>query len=85
MKRAVCLRYKEGNRAPVLVAKGQGFIAQRIVEIAKEKNIPIYLDPNLSSVLMKLDVGNEIPTPLYEACAKVIAFVLKIKEERKKG
>ncbi len=83
MKKAACLRYKESDMAPIVVAKGYGFIAEKIIEIAKKNNIPIYLDPNLSSILMKVDVGDEIPRPLYEAVAKVIAFVLKLEERRR--
>lgn len=79
MKRAVCLRYKEGDIAPVVVAKGKGYVAENIIEIAKKKDIPIYPDPDLSSILMNISPGDEIPKPLYKACAEVIAFVLKLK------
>lgn len=83
MKSAVCLRYKEGERAPLVVARGQGFIAERIIEKARESNIPLYTDPNLAGLLMALQPGDEIPKPLYEACAKVIAFILKLKKGSK--
>lgn len=82
MKRAICLRYKEGDRAPLVVAKGQGLIAEKIIERAKKNNIPLYADPNLVSLLMSIQQGDEIPRTLYEACAKVIAFILKLKKAK---
>lgn len=82
MKRAICLRYKEGDIAPVVVAKGSGHIASKIIEVAEKNDIPLYRDPNLSSILMHIPIGEEIPKPLYEACAKVIAFVLKLEKGR---
>lgn len=78
-KRAVALRYHRGeDAAPVIVAKGSGLIAERIIEIAKEYDIPLYEDPDLVEVLAKIDLGNVIPPELYQAVAEVLAFVYNL-------
>ncbi|WP_164930594.1 EscU/YscU/HrcU family type III secretion system export apparatus switch protein [Aquifex aeolicus] len=81
VKKAVALKYNpEEDRAPVIVAKGRGEVAEKIIKIAKEKGIPITEDENLVEALIKIDLYEEIPPELYEAVAKVIAFVtLKLK------
>jgi len=81
VKKAVALRYdSEESRAPLVVAKGKGEIAEKIIKLAKEKGIPITEDKNLVEALIKLDLYEEIPPELYEAVARVIAFVaLKLK------
>ncbi|MDI6752210.1 MAG: EscU/YscU/HrcU family type III secretion system export apparatus switch protein [bacterium] len=81
MKKAVALRYKmDRDRAPLLVAKGQGQVAERIIEIAREHKIPIHIDPDLALILSKLYLDEEIPPSLYNAIASVIAFVLGIEK-----
>ncbi|MEK9149581.1 MAG: EscU/YscU/HrcU family type III secretion system export apparatus switch protein [Candidatus Desantisbacteria bacterium] len=81
MKKAVALRYKmDRDRSPLLVAKGQGQVAERIIEIANEHKIPIYIDPDLALILSKLDLDEEIPPSLYNAVAGVIAFVWGIEK-----
>ena len=78
-KRAVALRYRRGeDTAPVIVAKGAGLLADRIVEIAKEHGIPLYEDPDLVEVLSKINLGNVIPPELYQAVAEVLAFVYNL-------
>jgi flagellar biosynthesis protein len=78
-KRAVALRYRRGeDSAPVVVAKGAGTLAERILEIAREYEIPLYEDPDLVEVLAKIDLGNVIPPELYQAVAEVLAFVYNL-------
>jgi len=60
------------------VAKGQGIIAERIIEIAGEHNIPLKRDPALIEVLSQLDLDQEIPTELYRAVAEVLAYIYKM-------
>ena len=81
IKKAVALKYDpEEDKAPLVVAKGRGEVAERIIKLAKEKGIPITEDKNLVEALIKIDLYEEIPSELYEAVAKVIAFVaLKLK------
>jgi len=78
-KRAAAISYDPAdNDAPVLAAFGEGYLAQKIVEIAKESGVPILPDPNLASMLSKISVGDEISPELYEAVAKVLTFVSEI-------
>jgi len=73
---AVALAYKSGAMvAPQVVAKGRGYIARQIKEIAREHDIPFYEDRLLARTLYKLDVGAYIPPDLYAAVAEVLAWV----------
>jgi flagellar biosynthesis protein len=75
-KKAVALRYDpEKDNAPVVLAKGYGELAERIIKIAKEKNIPIVEDKDLVSALIRVEVFEEIPPELYRAVAKVLVFI----------
>lgn len=77
--KAVALRYdQESEHAPRVSAKGAGYLAERIIEIAKEHGIGIYEDPDLVEVLSKLDVTHEIPESLYQAVAEILAFVYRL-------
>ncbi len=80
---AVALKYDRAiMKAPKVVAKGMNYIAQKIVEIAKENNVPIYQDPPLAWSLYKTtDVGDYIPETLYRAVAKVLAYVIMLKQK----
>ena len=68
----------EKDRAPRLVAKGSGLIADKIIEIAKQHNIPMVKDENLVQVLEALDLDTEIPPELYRAIAEVLAFIYRL-------
>jgi flagellar biosynthesis protein len=75
-KKAVALRYDpEKDKVPVVLAKGYGELAERIIKIAKEKNIPIVEDKDLVSALIRVEVFEEIPPELYRAVAKVLVFI----------
>ncbi len=75
-RKAAALKYDRGrNRAPVVLAKGEGPIAEKLIEIAKKHKIPIIEDKELAEFLIKLDVGSEIPEELYKAVARILAFV----------
>ena len=77
--KAVALRYdKDSEQAPRIAAKGTGYLAERIIEIAKEHGVEIFEDPDLVEVLSKLDVDHEIPEPLFQAVAEVLAFVYRL-------
>lgn len=78
-KKAVALQYRhQVDRAPKVVAKGQGIIAERIMEIAAEHNIPLKRDPALIEVLSKMELEHEIPPELYRAVAEILAYVYKM-------
>ncbi len=83
---AVALKYEmEKMPAPQVVAKGVDHLAQKIKEIARENNVPIFEDPPLARLLYyKTKVGDYIPKELYEAVAKVLAVIYKLREKRKR-
>ena len=73
---AAALKYDAGkDLAPKVIAKGQGTVAEKIIELAKKNNIPIRSDPGLVQILSKLDIDQQIPIELYRAVAEILAFV----------
>jgi len=70
---AVTLQY-DGKNAPRVTAKGTDEIARKIMEVAKQHDIPLYEDVVLAQVLSQIDLGEEIPRSLYVTVAQVIAF-----------
>ena len=77
--RAVALTYDaERMPAPTVSASGKGKLAERIIELAKEHNIPIRQDAALAEILSQLDVGQIIPPELYPVVAEVLAFVYRL-------
>ncbi|REE94395.1 flagellar biosynthesis protein [Paenibacillus taihuensis] len=77
-KKAVALKYEPSERiAPVVVAKGQGRIAESILEKATESGVPIQQDKSLVEVLSKLDLDQEVPPELYTLVAEVLSFVYR--------
>lgn len=81
---AVAIKYdSKQNSAPVVVAKGENFLAQRIKEVAKENHIEIVENKPLARMLYaNVDVGQEVPPELYQAVAEVLAFVYSLRENR---
>ncbi len=77
--KAVALKYDgKKDRAPRVIAKGRGNIAEKIIDVAKENNVPIYEDKNLVQILEALDLATEIPPELYRAVAEVLAFIYRL-------
>ena len=75
---AVALDYEAGTTtAPVVVAKGRGAIAEKILEIAKENGITIEANPMLVEARSGVELNEQIPRELYAAVAEVIGFVLR--------
>jgi flagellar biosynthesis protein len=70
---AIALNYDQKN-APTVAATGQNELAERIVELAEEHDIPLHNDPELAALLSRIPLGDEIPENLYRAVAEVIAF-----------
>nr|AGS54269.1 type III secretion protein [uncultured bacterium contig00092] len=62
----------------MVVASGRGSFAERIIEKAKEHEIPIHKDDHLADLLSKVSVPSAIPTELYEAVARVLAFIYRV-------
>ncbi len=83
--KASALRYDpKKNNAPVVVAKGRGELAEKIIEIAKKENIPITRNNVLADILDGLDIYEEIPTEIYKAIANIFAFLHKLNEKASK-
>jgi flagellar biosynthetic protein FlhB len=75
---AVALRYERGAGAPRVVAKGAGFVAQRIVELARRHGVPVLERKPLAQALFRtVQLNQEIPTALYYAVAELLAYVYK--------
>ena len=81
---AVAIKYDaQQYSAPVVVAKGEDFLAQKIREAAKEHHIEIVENKPLARMLYaNVDVGQEVPPELYQAVAEVLAFVYSLRENR---
>ena len=76
---AVSLKYNGAiNKSPLVTAKGDGFIADKIIALAKDNNVPIKEDPDLVHLLSKVDLNSEIPASLYKVVAELLSFVYKI-------
>ena len=73
--RAVALRY-DGGGAPVVVASGMGYLAERMVEVASESGVPVYEDTSLATMLSQLSLGQEIPDSLYRAIVEIYVYFL---------
>lgn len=74
-KTAVALEYTAGDKAPKVIATGQGYLAEKIVDVAKEADVPIHKDEKLARSLSVLDIGEYIPPELYSIVAEILVFV----------
>ncbi len=81
---AVAVAYEPGERAPKIIATGKGYMAERIIEKAKEEKIPFYRDNKLAKTLSKLEIGEMIPPELYEVIAEILVFVDDMERLREK-
>ncbi len=79
---AVALSYESNSgKAPVVVAKGEDFLAKKIRELAKENHVEIVENKPLARMLYyNVDIGQEIPPELYQAVAEVLAFVYNLRQ-----
>jgi flagellar biosynthesis protein len=78
-KKAAALRYKHGkDAAPVIVAKGSGWLAEKIIQAARDHDIPLKEDPYLLEILSALDLYQEIPPTLYQAVAEILVFIYQM-------
>lgn len=77
-KQAAALKYAmdKENSAPVVVASGLGHIAQKIVDIAAENNVPVFEDDSLAALLSQLNAGQQIPPEIYQAIVDIYVYFL---------
>jgi flagellar biosynthesis protein len=79
VKKAAALKYDQvTNMAPRVVAKGKGYMAEKIVRVARESHVPLLEDPNLANLLEALELETEIPPELYRAVAEVLVFIYRL-------
>lgn len=84
LKKAVAILYdSQSSSSPKVVATGQGEVAKRIIETAREAGVHIQEDANLVELLSKIDLGSDIPTELYQTVAEVLAFVYQVNDKFK--
>ena len=83
-KTAVALQYMPGDMAPRIIATGKGTVAERIIEVAKEADVPFYKDDKLADTLSRLQIGEAIPPELYEVVAEILVFVNDMDKIREK-
>ncbi|MFW5981520.1 MAG: EscU/YscU/HrcU family type III secretion system export apparatus switch protein [bacterium] len=78
-KKAVALKYDlEKDNAPIITASGQGSIAKKIIETARENNISIESNQDIIDILIKVEIGEEIPAELYQAVAEILSFIYNL-------
>ncbi len=82
-KLTVALKYTPKDEAPKVVAKGKGYLAELILKIAKNHNIPIKKDAKLVRELYKLELDKPIPPELYKAVAVVLAWAYNLNQKFK--
>ncbi|MBO2942762.1 EscU/YscU/HrcU family type III secretion system export apparatus switch protein [Paenibacillus sp. F411] len=86
LKKAVALKYSPGDsEAPVVTAKGQGKLADTILERAREHGVPVQEDAALVEVLSKLDLDQQIPPELYQLVAEVLTYVYRAETKAREG
>ena len=83
-KQAIALEYNPSEDAPKVIASGQGALAERIIEKAKESNVPLHRDDKLADTLSRLEIGEMIPPELYEVVAEILVFVDAMDKIRQK-
>lgn len=74
-KQAIALAYDPSEAAPRVIASGKGALAEKIIERAKEVDVPVHRDDKLADTLSRLEIGDMIPPELYEVVAEILVFV----------
>lgn len=75
--RAVALKYDKASGAPIVIASGMGYTAERMVEVAEDNGIPIYEDNSLATMLAQLQLGQSIPPELYQVIVDIYVYFLE--------
>ncbi len=84
-KAAIALRYdEEVEAAPKVIAKGQGLLAEEILERAATENVPVHEDPALIELMSHLNINEKIPEELYQAVAEVFAYIYRVDQKMTK-
>ena len=82
-KKAAALKYdSEKNGAPMIVAAGRGYMAEKITETAMKAGVPIYEDDSIASLLTQMKLGEEIPEELFQAIVEIYIYFLGFTGEK---
>ena len=77
-EQVVALKYTKENGVPKVVAKGSGYIAEQILDVAAQNDILVHTDKMLAENLIRLKLGENIPEEMFEIVAKIYAFIDRI-------
>lgn len=77
-RRAVALRYREGELAPHVAARGYGEVADRIIAEARRHGVYVHDAPELVALLMQLDIDQRIPPRLYQVIAELLVWIRSV-------
>ena len=77
-KKASAIEY-DGKHTPRITASGEGAVAEEMIQIAEAAGVPLYENPLLVDILSQLEIGSDIPEPLYLTMAEVISFAYYLK------
>ncbi len=77
-RQAIALAYDQGETAPKVVAKGNGRIAEQIIELAKDNEVFVHESKELVAMLMQVDLDDHIPPNLYQAIAEILAWLYQL-------
>lgn len=84
IRKAIALRYdSEKEKAPRIVAKGRGYIADKIIQAANAHGVPLVADTGMSNLLEEIELDSQIPPQFYLAIAEILAFVYRLNENPK--
>ncbi len=75
VNKAVAIKYNKNLPAPFISAKGKGFVAKRLLEIAEEHHIPVIKDNLLSETLYLMEPGEYIPDEVFDIVAEILVFI----------
>ncbi|MGM7681717.1 EscU/YscU/HrcU family type III secretion system export apparatus switch protein [Cytobacillus sp. Hm23] len=83
IREAIALKYdREKKASPTIIGKGKGIVAENIISVAEEHNIPLQEDPTLVNLLSQLNINEAIPEELYEAVAEIFAFIYRVDKQQ---
>jgi flagellar biosynthesis protein len=85
-KKAIALRYDAlKDKAPKVVAKGEGVIAEKILDLARKSGVPVRENADLAEILSRLELNAEIPPETYVIVAEILAWVYELNSKAAKG
>ncbi|MEF9951322.1 MAG: EscU/YscU/HrcU family type III secretion system export apparatus switch protein [Clostridium sp.] len=80
-KKAAAIKYEKGLSAPIVTAMGFGEVAQKIIDVATDSNIPIVENTDIVDNLTPESIGDNIPNELYEIVAELLAYIYSIEKD----